>query len=464
MRRSILQKFIIVVFLALVLSGTICYLVTTEVISAETRRDMAYALQLVDYNMNYKENLEEQIGLLKNAVSADETRLTIMDLKGRVLADSAIDALAEMESHLNRPEVQEAIKIGQGYSRRYSKTLGTTMLYMAKTSDYGDYIVRLALPSSGETGYLKSLLPAIFLSLLLTLSVTFFLAIRFSNTITRPLKEISEEMYKLQHRNPEFHFGKYKYEELNTIAETTTKMSETINNTMEKLEQEKIIRQQFFSNVSHELKTPITSIQGYAELLENNIVTSEEMKTDFLRRIKKETMNMADLINDILMISKLETKQVEVVKTEIRMKSLLEEVLDSLAPLAAKYTIAMNTECEPVSIMANPKYIHQLLTNLIVNAITYNNPGGMVEVRISEDKNNLLLIVKDNGVGIPPESVSRVFERFYRVDKGRSRKMGGTGLGLAIVKHIVQYYQGSIDLKSELEVGTVISIWLPVLK
>lgn len=464
MRNAILQKFIIIVLVALGLSSVFYYVMISRLLSDTTHKDMAYALRLVDYGMDYSGELQPQLERLNAVTLTNDSRLTILERDGTVIVDTSIDNVEPLENHLDREEVEAAIQYGAGYSKRYSETLQTTMLYVSRTSEYSDYIIRLAIPYSGSFQYLQLLLPAVFISFFFALVVAVFLSVGVSNSITKPLKEIAEEMHKLQHRNPQFHFSKYKYEELNTIAETTTKMSETINNTMERLEHEKTIRQEFFSNVSHELKTPITSIQGYTELLETNIITNEEMKQDFLKRIKKETRNMTNLINDILMISRLETKQAEEQRTKMRVKPMLDEVLDSLAPLAAELTVNISIDCRPLMIVADPKHIQQLLNNLITNAIKYNNPGGKVTVLITEEGKNMLLRVSDNGVGIPEESVGRVFERFYRVDKGRSKKMGGTGLGLAIVKHIVQFYQGTIDLKSVVDQGTVITIRLPVLE
>ena len=202
---------------------------------------------------------------------------------------------------------------------------------------------------------------------------------------------------------------------------------------MNQIELERQIRQEFFSNASHELKTPITSVQGYAELLESGIIQDEDQKMDFVRRIKKEAVHMTSLINDILMISRLETKEAEVVCQDVRMAIVLDDVLESLKPLAAFHEVLVHAECKP----------------LCINAIKYNKPGGEVWVTITEENREMIIRVRDNGMGIPKESLGRIFERFYRVDKGRSRKQGGTGLGLSIVKHIVSFYHGTIALQQD---------------
>lgn len=173
---------------------------------------------------------------------------------------------------------------------------------------------------------------------------------------------------------------------------------------------------------------------------------------------------MTHLINDILMISRLETKEAEVVLTEVRICPLLNEVCKSLEPLAKEYQVTVDTNCKPLTLIANTQQLRELLSNLISNAIKYNKPGGKVHININAESKELVLIVEDTGVGIPEESKLRIFERFYRVDKGRSKRVGGTGLGLSIVKHIVNFYEGSIEVQSKLMEGTTFIVRLPLKK
>lgn len=191
------------------------------------------------------------------------------------------------------------------------------------------------------------------------------------------------------------------------------------------------------------------------------MVTDEATKKEFLSRIKKETRSMTNLIDDILMISKLESKQHEVAFAPLRIKPLIEDIISSLSSVAQLQGISMTLDCEDITYYANAQQIHQLVNNLMSNAVKYNRENGRVQVTVKQEANNLLIAVADTGIGIPKASQGRVFERFYRVDKGRSKKMGGTGLGLSIVKHIVQFYNGSISLESQVNVGTTITVRLP---
>ena len=275
------------------------------------------------------------------------------------------------------------------------------------------------------------------------------------------MKEIAEELNKLSQEKPDFQFKKYDYEEMNVIADTTMKMSRAVKESMDRIEFERMVRQEFFSNASHELKTPLTSVRGYLELLENNLVADEKSKRDFLSRIKRETANMTSLINDILMISRLETKEAEVTLSDVRLAPLVKEVCASLEPLAKEYQVSLEINCRPLMIYANTQQMRELFNNLIINAIKYNRPMGKVWVTVSSEQSDIIITVKDTGVGVPEDAKQRIFERFYRVDKGRSKKVGGTGLGLSIVKHIVNYYGGSVEVESKVMEGSKFTVRLP---
>lgn len=216
---------------------------------------------------------------------------------------------------MQREEFQEAVKTGEGDDRRRSKTLGKEMLYVAIQSSYSDCILRLAVPYTGMQDYIKMLFPAVLLSFSVALIGSALEADRFSQSITKPLLEISKEMIKVNGDYTDFHFERCGYEEINIIADTTTRMSKNVRDYLNRLEQEKQIRQEFFSNASHELKTPITSIRGYVELLDTPMADNPQMRGDFLSRIKKEAVRMTSLIDDILMISRLETGGIQ---TELR--------------------------------------------------------------------------------------------------------------------------------------------------
>lgn len=220
------------------------------------------------------------------------------------------------------------------------------------------------------------------------------------------------------------------------------------------------MRSQFVANVSHELKTPLTSIKGFSETLK--FVKDDETRNKFLDIINDESERLTRLINDILTLSTIE--QTKTVKhEEIDVAKETEQVYHLLLPKAESKNITLNlTQKEPILLYGDRDNYKQLILNLVDNAIKYTKESGEVRIQLDKQENNLRLVIEDTGVGIPEKHISRIFERFYRVDKARDRAMGGTGLGLAIVKHIVLSMGGTIDVVSEIGVGTRFTILIPI--
>ncbi len=221
-------------------------------------------------------------------------------------------------------------------------------------------------------------------------------------------------------------------------------------------------RQEFSANVSHELKTPLTSISGYAEMMENGMVASMEDIRKFSGSIHKEALRLIALIEDIIRLSRIEEEAKEPQSLEpVELDDLCEAVLESLEPVAKKAEVSLHLETCPAVLLGEDGMLSELVYNLCENAIKYNHPNGNVWLYLSQDDKEIEIRVKDDGIGIPEESRLRVFERFYRVDKSHSKQIGGTGLGLSIVKHVVEYHHGRVELDSALGVGTEIRVFLP---
>ena len=464
MKRAVLLRFVVILLLALAVSGSFSYYFIGRNMLEHDKISMLNTIRAVDYALDYHADLQEQVERLQSSAMDENSRITVIASDGTVAADSEIDRPDVMENHLEREEVREAFAEGTGSDTRSSESLGESMLYVAARSACGDYVVRMAIPYTNLIDYMITIFPVLLLGTGIAFAVSVVIAIRFSDTITTPLSEICAEMGKVRGTQQDFSFKKYKYRELNVISETTMKMAAEIRAHMERLEREKGIRQEFFSNASHELKTPITSVRGYAELLDQGFIRDEATKKDFYARILKETDNMTNLINDILMISRLEAKEAEVTFSDVRIGPLLAEVFESMEPIAADAQVMLHKECSPVSIEASARQLRELVMNLVSNGIKYNHPGGNVWVEAWPESGRLFIQVKDDGCGISRADQERIFERFYRVDKGRSKKIGGTGLGLSIVKHIVEYYSGSIRLESEPGKGSCFTVELPFQK
>ena len=339
MKRAILLRFVAILMLALAVSSVFSYYFIGKNMLKSNRESMLNTIHVVDYSLNYDGDLQEQLSRLHEATMDENSRVTIIGEDGTVVADNEIEQVDSLENHLEREEVKEALRSGSGFATRNSESLGENMLYVAVHSKKGPYVVRMAVPYTNMLDYMILIFPVLLLGTGIAFAMSVVIAVRFTNTITTPLNEISREMEKVRSDNPSFTFKTYKYKELNVISATTMKMAEEIREHMDRLEKEKRIRQEFFSNASHELKTPITSVRGYAELLDQGFVTDEAVKKDFIARILKETDNMTNLINDILMISRLEAKEAEVTYSTVRMVPLLTEIFESVEPIAAEYQV-----------------------------------------------------------------------------------------------------------------------------
>lgn len=223
------------------------------------------------------------------------------------------------------------------------------------------------------------------------------------------------------------------------------------------------IRKDFSANVSHELKTPLTTIKGFGEMLENGIITDLESVKKYGGTIYRESERLLHLINDIIRLSEIEEASPDEFISDVDLKRSAEDAAEILQFKADSHqvSVSVSSDEENFTIKAHSGYISELFLNLIDNSIKYNNPGGSVWVNVRKDKNNAVITVKDNGIGIPKEHRERIFERFYRVDKSRSKQTGGTGLGLSIVKHIAAYHHGSVNIESETGKGTCVTVILP---
>ena len=221
------------------------------------------------------------------------------------------------------------------------------------------------------------------------------------------------------------------------------------------------MRQEFFSNASHELKTPITSIKGFAELLCSGAELSEEKRREFAGRILKEAGTMQNLIGDIIMISRLEAGDITFEREVLDLADILRECCADIKPLADQSGITVTCMAQQAVISASRREMQELAGNLIQNAVRYNGEGGYVDVKLTNGPDGILLSVHNTGSYIEPQYQQRVFERFYRIDKGRSKAMGGTGLGLAIVKHVASHYGAELGLISTPQEGTTFTVRFP---
>lgn len=461
MKRAIVKRFIVVLIVAMAISSIVISMSYYRLASHRVMEDMKPVLLLLDATIDWESSdLEKQIVVISSQMNNDY-RITIIDNDGSVLADSETGNPETMENHKNRKEVKEAFQNGFGTKVRNSSTIKGSMMYAAYCSPTQHKVIRISIHHDVITDLMKMMVPSIAISLLLALSVAGVLTNKFAASVTKPILEISHKLEGIYDEKIDFNFPHYQYDELNIIARTTTDMSKSVQDYIRKLEKEKTIRQEFFSNASHELKTPLTAIRGYAELLQSGMASDTQMQKEFLGRIHSEVEEMTSLINDILMISRLETKELMPTKEMLCVKSVAEEVKKTLKPLADENNVSLEIHCCDEFVYMDRSHLQGILSNLMGNAVKYNRPGGFVQTDITMDSTSLSIRVEDSGIGIAKEDQKRIFERFYRVDKGRSKRVAGTGLGLSIVKHVTEFYGGCVSVESQSGVGSTFLVQLP---
>lgn len=461
MKRAIVKRFIVVLIVAMAISSIVISMSYYRLASHRVMEDMKPVLLLLDATIDWESSdLEKQIVEISKQMN-DDYRITLIDQDGSVLADSETGNPETMENHKNRKEVKEAFQNGFGTKVRNSSTIKGSMMYAAYCSPTQHKVIRISIHHDVITDLMKMMVPSIVISLLLALSVAGVLTNKFADSVTKPILEISHKLEGIYDEKIDFNFPHYQYDELNIIARTTTDMSKSVQDYIRKLEKEKTIRQEFFSNASHELKTPLTAIRGYAELLQSGMASDTQMQKEFLGRIHSEVEEMTSLINDILMISRLETKELMPTKEMLCVKSVAEEVKKTLKPLADENNVSLEIHCCDDFVYMDRSHLQGILSNLMGNAVKYNRPGGFVQTDITMDSTSLSIRVEDSGIGIAKEDQKRIFERFYRVDKGRSKRVAGTGLGLSIVKHVTEFYGGCVSVESQSGVGSTFLVQLP---
>lgn len=382
------------------------------------------------------------------AAFAGEFRLTLIAADGTVLYDSVSDSLP---NHADRPEVQQALADGDGACVRRSETQGYETHYYALRLSDGS-VLRLADDTSSMWSSYNRVLPVLVAGCAVIVLLALILAEVITRRLVRPVTRMAEHLESIEANVP--------YEELIPLAHT-------VQSDRKLREDNETIRREFTANVSHELKTPLTSISGYAELIENHMARPEDIP-EFGRRIHREAQRMIALVSDILQLSELDgmIKQPECGAAAdfvpVELSVLVRDVAANMTVNARKAYVTLQYQADPAAVRGSRDLLTELVTNLCDNAIRYNRPGGHVELSCGAGADGCpYLCVEDNGIGIPQDSQGRVFERFYRVDKSRSKATGGTGLGLAIVKHIAALHAARIDLTSIVGTGTTIRVTFP---
>jgi two-component system phosphate regulon sensor histidine kinase PhoR len=408
-------------------------------------------------------------GLAKAAKVAGG-RLTVIGRDGKVKFDSEADP-AHMENHGGRAEVKQALSGMTGSDSRLSNTIGVRFLYVAVPVPDG--ALRIAVPLKDievqVTTIRKNLLASVAIAFLPAIVVAAFFA-RYVSAKLAAIIKYAGRLARGDFRARLEGTGKDELGiltgQLNETGEKLQKMFEELQREHEQLEKLERVRKDFVINVSHELRTPLASIQGYTETLLDGALHDPEHNVKFLSIIRQNAERLGRLTADLMTLSRLELKSTRFQFASYYVKPLLGGCVDSMVPMAQKKQITIALNCVEVAseVFCDSEAVHQILTNLLDNALKYTPQGGQITVgaQAAAANGQIEIYVQDTGMGIPGDDLPRLFERFYRVDKARSRDLGGTGLGLAIVKHLVRAQGGEVFVESEPNKGSRFSFTLPV--
>ena len=437
MRRKINRQLITIAILATVVTMALITIVFRQLLQQQIIEDLKAYAGLLD-----KADLYQNTEIYVTNFKAGNVRITWIDGDGHVLGDT--DANQDyMENHAERPEFLEALENGEGIDIRVSETLEENTYYYAMRMDDGT-ILRISKAAQNTWKIIFSAMPGLLISLLVMIGICVSLARYFARSIIRPLKAMAANLDR-----PEAKVT-FEYKELEPFMQTIRTQHEDILRAAK-------VRQDFTANVSHELKTPLTAISGYSELMETGMVQGDEVK-HYAKEIHHNSNRLLALINDIIHLSEMDRTEYEVPMQQVNLSELVQNNMEGLKVSAEQRNVSMRFVGETAFVYGNAGLLEELLWNLCDNAIRYNKENGMVKVQVEKKKDRVSLIVSDTGIGISPEHQNRIFERFYRVDKSRSKETGGTGLGLAIVKHIVAQHDAELTLESKPGEGTKITV------
>ena len=383
-----------------------------------------------------------------------EIRVTLVDASGTVIYDN-FSPSGDMGNHSSRPEIAEALSTGYGDAERESQTQGKVSIYRAVKLDDGR-VLRLAVDRDGAAAAISHDLSFVVAVVLVVIAACWAFSHLIAAKLIKPVLDI----------DPAQPASGSCYVEVEPLVNRLSEQQAALEAQVEELRGADLMRREFSSNVTHELKTPLASISGASELIRDGIARPEDVP-EFAGRIYDEAAHMTSLVNDILTLSKLDESERagdrDLLGAEgpCDLHHIALDAADRLSVAADAADVKIKVAGKPALMRGVPKLLDELVYNLCDNAIRYNRKQGKVKVWTGVADGQPTLRVSDTGIGIPKASQPKVFERFYRVDKGRSRDTGGTGLGLAIVKHAAAYHGAEILLESEEGKGTTITVRFP---
>ena len=435
MKKKIFKYFACMITVAILATTLLLSWVNYEMFKGRVMDDLEAYGRMFAVEMNGEAETQSALHSLE-----EDIRVTLVHADGTVYYDNFADPNA-MDNHANRPEIRQALENGSGSDIRNSSTVDQSAFYYAVRLKNGD-VMRLAQEASNIWSVYFRSMPLIVLLAAGMACVSLYLAHLLTARLVQPIERMTAHLNNVS--------GVARYPELEPFMDMIEQQHEEILRSAN-------MRVEFTANVSHELKTPLTSISGYAELIESGMAQGEQAKT-FAAEIHKSANRLLTLINDIIRLSQMDAPMPDLKFEPVDLAQIAANTFEQLEMSALKADVTLQLDAKPAMVEADRQMMDELLYNLCDNAIRYNVHGGSVKLEVRPVRDKVIVCVQDTGIGISPENQEHVFERFYRVDKSRSKATGGTGLGLAIVKHIAVKHNAQIELESELGRGTRISV------
>ena len=435
MKKKIFKYFACMITVVILATTLLLSWVNYEMFKGRVMDDLEAYGRMFAVEMNGEAETQSALHSLE-----EDIRVTLVHADGTVYYDNFADPNA-MDNHADRPEIRQALENGSGSDIRNSSTVDQSAFYYAVRLKNGD-VMRLAQEASNIWSVYFRSMPLIMLLAAGMACVSLYLAHLLTARLVQPIERMTAHLNNVS--------GVARYPELEPFMDMIEQQHEEILRSAN-------MRVEFTANVSHELKTPLTSISGYAELIESGMAQGEQAKT-FAAEIHKSANRLLTLINDIIRLSQMDAPMPDLKFEPVDLAQIAANTFEQLEMSARKADVTLQLDAKPAMVEADRQMMDELLYNLCDNAIRYNVHGGSVKLEVRPIRDKVIVCVQDTGIGISPENQEHVFERFYRVDKSRSKATGGTGLGLAIVKHIAVKHNAQIELESELGRGTKISV------
>ena len=416
----------------------------------------------MDDALHYIGRNDEQIlsGYVKRT-NIPDLRVTIITPKGKVVFDNMRKDYANFANHANRKEVRNALKYGYGSEiDRKSATLNREYFYSATYFKKDGFIIRSALPYDNNlTETLKTDQHYIWFSLTAIIILTLVLY-KFTGPLGRNITKLRSFASKADHNESldTEDLMEFPGDELGEIAEKIIKLYKRLQSTRK---EQDVLKRQLTQNIAHELKTPVASIQGYLETILNNPGINEDMRLQFMQRCYAQSQRLTALLQDISTLNRMDDAPDMIDFTRVNISQTVKDIIKETSLQLSQKQMTFNDMLpDDIVIKGNQSLIYSIFRNLTDNAIAYAGVGTEITLSAVDNGKEWKFVFKDNGVGVPYKHLSRLFERFYLVDKGRSRKMGGTGLGLAIVKNAVLLHKGMIKVENRKEGGLMFTFFL----